>query len=190
MSEASASPAETQSGKPGRYQRSFSGMVGAMIVVVLVILAFVAFRGLVRDNRPTPIEPLPYSEILAGAADRELAVAHLPELPAGWIATSFELRSDLWSLGILTEDERFVGIHQEAARIDQLMTTYVDEGAVEGDPVRLDSPLADEWRSFTDTGGDYALAAEVDDLGWVMVYGSAGADVIRRTAEDLVLSDG
>lgn len=184
------SEAQTQVGKPGRYQRSFSGMIGAMLVVVLVILAFVAFRGLVRDNRPTPVEPLPYGEILAGAADRGLVIAHLPELPEDWIATSFELRSDLWNLGMLTDEKRFVGIHQEGARIDQLVTTYVDEGATEGDPVRLDSPLAPEWRSFTDSGGDYALAAEVEDLGWVMVYGSAGADVIRQTAEDLVLSDG
>ena len=42
----------------------------------------------------------------------------------------------------------------------------------EGAPVELGSKVATRWRSFTDSGGDYALAAEIGDRTLV-VFGSA-----------------
>ena len=43
-------------GQPSRYTRSFGGMIGALIVTVLFVLAFVAWRGLFRsDVDDTPV---------------------------------------------------------------------------------------------------------------------------------------
>ena len=45
-------------GQPSRYTRSFNGMTGALIVTVLAVLAFVAWRGLWRtdvDNEPEAV---------------------------------------------------------------------------------------------------------------------------------------
>jgi len=42
--------------QPSRYNRSFNGMTGALIVTVLLVLAFVTWRGLFRgDADDTPV---------------------------------------------------------------------------------------------------------------------------------------
>ena len=46
--------------KPGRYQRSPAGMVGALIVTLLVISAFVAFRALNRTDLDVKPERVDY----------------------------------------------------------------------------------------------------------------------------------
>ena len=61
-----------------------------------------------------------------------------------------------------------------------------NDAAKEGEPVTLDSPLADEWRSFTDSGGDYALVAEVDD-GIVLVVGTAPEQEIQDLTASLTM---
>src|SRR3954468_4352357 len=40
----------SETGRPGRYQRSFGGLIGSMIVLVLVVLGIVAFRGAFRNT--------------------------------------------------------------------------------------------------------------------------------------------
>ena len=43
------------SGQAGRYQRSFSGMVGAMVVLLVVIGGYVAFRAVNRNDVADPV---------------------------------------------------------------------------------------------------------------------------------------
>ena len=94
----------------------------------------------------------------------------------------------IWSLSLLTDEEHFVGVRQSrgSETVDDLVATYVDDAAEEGDPVTLDSPLADTWRSFTDSGGDYALAAEVDD-SIVLVVGTAPEQEIQDLTASLTM---
>ena len=112
-----------------------------------------------------------------------------PELPDGWFATSASFGvKGIWRLSLLTDEEHFVGVRQSrtADSVDDLVTTYVDDAAEEGDPVTLDSPLADSWRSFTDSGGDYALVAEVDD-SIVLVVGTAPEQEIQDLTASLTM---
>ena len=46
----------------GRYQRSFAGMIGALLITLLVIGAFVAFRALNRDELDGGPKPVDYLE--------------------------------------------------------------------------------------------------------------------------------
>ena len=174
--------------QPGRYQRSAAGMVGAMIVVVALILAFVVFRALNRNDASIEPEKVDYLKTVQGLqAGGAPAVVYPPTLPDGWIATGASYgAAGVWGLSLLTGDEHFVGVRQGQAgqSVDDLVTTYVDDAADEGDPVTLDSPLATTWRSFTDSGGDYALAADVDG-SVVLVVGSAPKDQIRDLAASL-----
>jgi len=174
--------------RPGRYERSFAGMIGALIVTVLVIVAYVAFRALVRDTPATEVEPVDYLEAVEGAQVQGLDVAYPPSLPDGWVATSVDLAPTdppRWSLGVLTDDGDFVGLRQEDASPSTLAKTYVDENAVAGDDVTLDSTLATTWGTWSDDGGDHALVAEIDGLGTVMVYGSAPESVLEDYTESL-----
>ena len=77
---------EPQSGsvsqQPGRYQRSTSGMVGALLVTLLVILAFVAFRALNRSNLDVKPERVDYLAQVRYAQQAGSEVVYPARLPA------------------------------------------------------------------------------------------------------------
>jgi hypothetical protein len=161
--------------QPSRYTRSFSGMAGALIVTVVAVLAYVAWRGLWRndvDNRPEPVDWQARVEL---AQEADLAVVHPRELPDGWTATSTELVAGddpRWALGVLTDDGRFVGIRQQDTSVQDLVELYVDEEAEAGDDATIPSDITDTWQTWTDDGGDHGYATELGDEA-LLVYGSA-----------------
>ena len=172
---------------PGRYQRSASGLLGALIVTLLVIGAFVAFRALNRDElelRPASVD---YLEQAGLAQDAGLDVVYPRDLPAGWQATNVEVvpgERPVWAVSLLTDDQRFVGIRQEDDQLDDLLATYVDDRVEVRPDVRIEGSVAKDWQVFEDDGGDLAYAAELGDQV-VMVYGSAGEDDLRLVLEQL-----
>jgi hypothetical protein len=167
--------------QPGRYTRSFNGMVGALLVTVLVVVAFVLWRGLFRtDTEETP-EAVDWQESVEVARQADLAVVHPRELPAGWTATSVDLFAGddpRWGLGVLTDDGRFVGIRQQDRSVDDLVELYVDEQADAGDDATVESEITDTWQTWSDAGGDHGYSTEVGDEA-VLVYGSAAVEDIE-----------
>lgn len=169
-------------GKPARRQTSVAGLVGAMLVTLLVIGGFVVLRGLGRDQAEVEVPPVDYQDAVAAAADSGLRLVHPRELPEGWKATSVDLGRDespTWAMGMLTDEGRFVGIRQEEESADDLAAVALDEDAVEGDEVSLDSDVARTWTTWTDEGGDTGYAAEVGEET-VLVYGSAPVEDLTR----------
>jgi hypothetical protein len=156
-------------GQPSRYTRSFGGMTGALIVTVIAVLAFVAWRGLFRtdvDDTPVAVD---WQESVELAQQADLDVVHPRELPAGWIATSVDLSAGddpRWGMGVLTDDGRFVGIRQQDASVDALVELYVT------------SEITDTWQTWSDEGGDRGYATEIGDEA-LLVYGSAPAEDIE-----------
>ncbi len=161
--------------QPSRYTRSFGGMTGALIVTVLFVLAFVAWRGLFRGEGEVTPEPVAWQESVELAEQADLQVVHPRELPAGWTATSVELRAGddpRWGLGVLTDDDDFIGIRQQDASVEELVSLYVDEKADPGDDATVPSEVTDTWQTWSDAGGDRGYATELGDDA-VLVYGSA-----------------
>ena len=89
----------------GRYQRSSGGLIGAMLVTVAAVIAFVVFRALTSDDEPTPVRAIDYTAAVQSArADDKLLVLAPARLPLGWKATSATYTrgvSPTWHLGIL-----------------------------------------------------------------------------------------
>jgi len=75
------------SGQPGRYQRSSSGMVGALLVTLLVIGAFVAFRACNRTDLVVDPEHVDYLTQVGFAQEAGDQVVYPASLPTGWFAT-------------------------------------------------------------------------------------------------------
>ena len=180
----------------GRYERSFSGLVAAMIVLVVFVLAVVGYRELFRsdlDVEPTAVDYREAGEAVAGAG---IPVVLPVELPAGWVATSAELergRSPVWRLGVLTADERFVGLRQGEAGAERLLEqTYPDEdAAATGDVTVPGAEVETSWQAWQ-VGEDLAWAADVGGTT-VLVHGSAPAEDLRTfvtTLEELAASPG
>lgn len=173
--------------KPGRYQRSFGGLIGSMLVILVGLAAFVAFRELTREVPVTVAEPVEWRPSVAYAAEEGAVVVYPAEVDPDWTVTSAELvTSDppVWGMGILTDDGAFVGLRQEDDDLDDLLEVFVDEDAEELDPVRLEGELGGEWRTFADEGGDHAYVLEREE-DVVLVYGSASTSVLRDFVADL-----
>lgn len=164
--------------RPGKYQRSFPGMIGAMLVLLIAVAGFTVFREAVRDEPADPVTPVDYlqpAEFAREAADFPVLVP--PTLPEGWIATSVQFVDGVdqaWRLGLLTEDQKFVGLRQESRRASELVEDYVDEDAVQGDDITVDGTT---WQTWTDEGGDTALVRETDDVT-TLVVGTVGEDTL------------
>lgn len=175
------------SGQAGRYQRSMSGMVGALLVSLLAIGGYVGFRALNRNEIEVRPEPIELADAVTVGDQAGSQPVYPDPLPEGWTATSFDtgsLDEPAWGLGLHTADGRFVGIRKEDASLDQLLETYVDESPDEGETVTIDSSVATSWQTWTDDGGDTAYASEVGEE-WVLVYGSAPAEDLRTVVESL-----
>jgi hypothetical protein len=155
--------------QPGRYQRSAGGMVGAMLVLLALIAAFVLFRDL---NRTDPVRPVPdvnYAQTLSYARDQARFAVLAPDpLPAGWRATTVEFVPDptRWHLGMLTDDERYVGIEQAMSSPTDMVETYVGEAATRSGTVTIDGT---RWRVWSDSGGDTALVRQGGEVTTLVV---------------------
>ena len=174
------------SNKPGRHETSIGGMIGAMIVLVACILAYVGFREVFRDTPEVKPEAVEWASAANAAIDAGHPVVR-PELPAGWIVTNVRLeptKPPLWDMSMYTDGEKFAGLHQEDERVADLVETYIDDEATEGDPVRVGGELAGEWQVFTDDGGDTGLVLQ-RETDVVMVYGSAPKDELVDLAGSL-----
>lgn len=164
-----------------------AGMVGAMLVLVGCILAFVVFREVNREVPEVQPEAIDWQAAVNAAADAGHPVVAPEDLPAEWIATSMTFQPTdppTFGLGVLTDEGRYVGLRQEDERRDDLLKTYVDDDAVEGDPVEVEGEFAGEWQTWTDQGGDTALLLQRED-DVLLVYGSAPVEDLLRFASSL-----
>jgi hypothetical protein len=166
--------------KPSRYNRSFGGLVGSMIIAVIVVVAFVAVRGLVRESPDVEPEAVDYLGQVGDLQAAGVQVVYPPTLPSGWIATSTDYERGSvpdWSIGVLTDDDEFVGVRQSADKPEDLLHTYVDENPLQGPDVTVPSAVGESWQTWSDEGGDHAYLRTDEATGQtVMVYGSASPE--------------
>lgn len=171
MSEQPAPPPES----PGRYRRTYGGLIASLLVTVLVVVAYVGVRALNRDQPDIDPEPVDYLAAVQAAQQAGVTLVYPRGLPAGWTATSVTFNPGEpipWGIGILTDDGQFVGLRQEDADVDDLLDTHVDEDAAEGDAVTIDSAVATSWQTWSDEGGDLAYSSAFGEQT-LLVYGSA-----------------
>ncbi len=182
--------ASEPTGKPGKYQRSAGGLVAALALTAIGILVVMWVLGLFRNDLEVEVEEVDHLESVSSAQDAGLEPVYPATLPEGWIATGAEVptaEGGGFEIRLLTDDERFVGIRQATGvSVTGLLTTYVDEEPVEGEPTEIDS-ITPTWETWTDEGGDTAYVAELggraDEV--VIVYGSAPAGDLREIVERL-----
>ncbi|WP_432477324.1 DUF4245 family protein [Nocardioides sp. GXQ0305] len=170
--------------QPGRYQRSPAGMVGALLVLLLAIGAFVGFRALTRDELEVEPERVDYLAAVEAAQSEDWDVAYPPTLPSGWRATSIDATAPVdWGLGFLPRDG-FAGVRQSDEPLSDLLETYVDAETTSLPAVEVPGDLGGRWEAFEDAEGDLAYATEVGDQT-LLVYGSASDDDLLGLAERL-----
>lgn len=161
-----------------------------MIVTVLGVGALLWFMGVFRPDFETRPSPVDYLETVAAAQQSGLEPIYPAELPDGWIATSVELDpagEPIFRVGLLTDDDKFVGVVQQDASPLTLAHQWVDKDAEPAEAFTVPSdqaaPVAREWDAYTD-GTDLGYVAEIGDIT-VLVYGSAPATELQEIVASL-----
>lgn len=183
-------------GQPGRYERTFGGLIGSMIVIVIVVLAFVIYRGVFRDpetiGRPEAIPASEYLGLVRDVQDAGLDPVWPEQLPDGWDVTMFDIeRGDrpVYRFNFYTPDDKFVGLRQTDADARTLVEEHVDENAEEGDPLTGVGSISEEWTSWSDEGGDHGYATELPAGDTVLVYGNVPESALQELIEGLSLDE-
>lgn len=174
-----------ETGRPGRYERSFGGLIGSMIVLVLVVFAIVVFRGTYRDTPEYTPSDVDYDALVESVQEAGLGPVHALELPAGWSVKDASYRPGerpVLDVVFATDDERTVGIHQEDASEQDLLDTHVGEEATETGATL--TTAVGTWTGWIDSDDDHAWTTEVGDET-VLVYSSGDPDELRAFVETL-----
>lgn len=148
-----------------------------MLVLVLVVVGFVMLRDLSRVAPDPAVTDVDYERSVKAAREQADFELLAPErVPPGWRVTSVEFvpQPAQWHLGMLTEEDNYVGLEQARRSPREMVTTYVDIDATQGGEVVIDG---ERWRSWSDEGGDDALVRRQGGLS-TLVVGSADQDVL------------
>ena len=156
-----------------------------------MILAFVAFRALNRSDLDVKPEHVDYfAEVRFAQQDRQTTrpdLVYPSGLPSGWYATHISFSSGgapEVELSMLTADDQYVGLVQSPASISDLLTTYVDPHPESGASVQVSGGVVSRWDTWTDSGGDTALAAE-HGRDALLVFGTVSRDQLEQLAASL-----
>jgi len=149
-----------------------------MIVIVVVVLGVVIVRGFVSKDldqgRPKAVE---YLESVEGLQANGFDVVYPPTLPDGWIVSNVDFTPGeraTYGLNFYTADDKFVGLRQEDASVDDLLEEFVDATTVSEDPLIGVGSVAPEWEGWSDEGGDRAFTTESGE-NTVVVFGDVSA---------------
>ncbi|MGI9155390.1 MAG: DUF4245 domain-containing protein [Marmoricola sp.] len=171
--------------QPGRYQRSPNAMIGALLVLLVVIAAFVGLRAISRDNEATPVATVDYVPVLKQArADRRLLAPAPDPMPKGWRATSVRFvpgPDSSWHLGILTDKGKYVGIEESGSTVGDKVGQFLGSDATKGASVPIGKR---RWQAWSLPDGNYALTSRTG-TGSIWVGGSAGERLVRELTGEL-----
>ncbi len=161
-----------------------------MLITLAAVVGFVALRGLLRDNESTPVRTVDYSRTLQmGRDEGRLAMLAPSRLPDGWRATSAGYTTGpapTWHLGLLTAEEKYVGVEEAQAGVTEMVHQHVDPDATRDGSVRIGG---ESWQVWRDSGGDYAVVRSLRGpkraRETVLVVGSAAEGQVRELARSL-----
>jgi hypothetical protein len=162
-------------------------MVGALLVTVLVILAFVVLRACIRTDPEVNPDHVDYRAEVGFAQQAGADLVYPATLPTGWYATNVDYtpgKPPALGISMLTASNEYAGFQQSPASAAELLTTYVDANPTKGAPVTLDSGIVRHWDTWTDSGGDTALVAPWHHQT-LMVFGSATQAELETLAGSL-----
>jgi hypothetical protein len=178
----------TQPGRqPSRYERSTSGMVGALLLTLLLVIGFVLFRGCNRANPDVRPDHIDYRAQVGFAQQAGAALVYPAQLPRGWYATRLDFEEgNPPELGIsmLTQDQQYVGVRESPRDVPELLAAYVDPQPSAGPSVTVDGGIVRRWETWTDAGGDSALSARWHHES-LLVFGTVSRADLEQLASTL-----
>jgi hypothetical protein len=164
---------------------SYIGDALRTTAVLLLIIAFLAGaqRLLSRPQEADPVRPVDYVATWRAAQDvAPFELVAPPELPEGWRATSVRYvpgDDATWHIGVLTDEDKYVGIEQAVGGVEVLVNEY----AAESDPDGTVDVGGAEWELLRE--GDETTLVRDDGGSATLVTGDASQADVELVAGSL-----
>ena len=130
---------------------------------------------------------------MTALAENGAALAYPERLPEGWRVNNlaYDPAAPSFSLALLTDDERFVGVYHGREDLEELLERLVDDSVEEDGTVELTDGDGEsgQWQVFGDEGGDTAyvrVGEQRRDPVVTIVYGSAPDEDLREVVGSLL----
>lgn len=150
------------------------------IIVVLFVVGRLFFT--VTPDEPTrAIDHVAAIEASREAVDFDLVAP--TDLPDGWRATSVRVDDDTWHLGVVTDDDEYVGLEQVREDVRTAVRLHAEGSKAAGDAT-VDG---ERWALRTGPRGDLTFVRTEGDTT-VLVTGSASRAQLQRYISSLSVS--
>jgi hypothetical protein len=175
-----AGPARTSRGNP-----SMADILRSVALLAVALLVVAEVGGWFRQDTVVEPEAVDYQAVsrqAAGEASYPLLVP--PTLPDGWQATQarWDATAQHWHLGLLTEDDVYVGVEQaRSATVDDLVDTYLEGGEPDGEIAVGGAP----WRVYVDAANERTALLTTGAGVTTMVLGGRSRAELQTFAEGL-----
>ena len=145
---------------------------------VLLLGAFVVGQ-LVTVTPDRPERRVDLADAVAGArAAAQFDVVAPRTLPEGWVANSARSGPEAWHLGVVTSDDRYIGLEQATTSAKGIVDDFAPKSRAAGTAEIAGST----WQVRTESDGDRVYVRGLGETS-VLVIGSAKrADVERFVA--------
>jgi Protein of unknown function (DUF4245) len=166
------------------YRSSVGGLVGALIVCGALMAAVVVVTLLQSGDTDPTVPAYDYATDLQLAREQAPFDVLAPSaLPSGWNVTSARWTGagpeKEWHLGVLTDDENYVGLEQGNA----LSATFIEDHTKADQPgtsVEIDGLT---WQTLT--AGDETALVRAGDKVTTLITGTASQDELVEFATSL-----
>ena len=112
---------------------SMGDVVRSVAVLSALVLALWGFGQLFVTTPDDTIKPIDYLETARSARPAaEFELLAPATLPKGWTATSARFTPTSWHLGVVTDDEEYVGLEQAKVEAEQLIKYFAKDSKAAG----------------------------------------------------------
>ncbi len=164
-------------------------VVRSVVVLSLIVLGIWVFGLLHTETPEDPIgESVPYADTAASA--REVATYPLlapANLPTDWRVNGVRFTpsgTQSWHLGVLTDENRYIGLEQEKVSADDLVQTHA-EGAQEAGTLDVDGVV---WQRYDGPGKSVTLVQETPDVTTLVTTSTAPLEDVENFVRRLTTS--
>jgi hypothetical protein len=121
------------SARSTRGNPSMGDIIRSMAVIGLIILALYGFGKFFTQDPGSPAKAIDYATIVDQARPAaDFALLAPTSLPEGWKATSARYEPNSWHLGVLTDDEDYLGLEQVKVSIDRAVDRFAEGSKSDG----------------------------------------------------------
>jgi hypothetical protein len=169
----------------GSHGGSLGDALRTTAIMGALLLGVFAVGQLVTVTPDRPERRVELADAVAGArAAARFGVIAPKRLPPGWVANSTRSGPEAWHLGVLTADDKYIGLEQSMTSAKGIVEDFAPKSRAAG-AVQL---AGKAWQVRTETDGDRIYVRDAGETS-VLVIGSARRAELERYVSSLSSAD-